>query len=181
MVCLSCQIVVEHELEKIGLTLITVSAGRAEVLEPVSVDQIRSLRIALIKAGLELIDDKKSILVQKIIHVITDMIQHSGGLVKVNFSDYLSDKLGLDYTYLANVFSETQGITVEHYIIINKIKLVKQLICHNELNLTEISWKLHYSSVAHLSTQFKKVTGVTPSYYKQITCNGPLQREMCEL
>ncbi|EHQ31211.1 transcriptional regulator, AraC family [Mucilaginibacter paludis DSM 18603] len=180
MVCLSCQIVVQYELERIGLTVIKVNAGGVEILEPVSTDQMQKFWVALIKAGLELMDDKKNILVEKIVSAISEMIQHPEGM-KINFSDYLSGKLNLDYTYLANVFSETQRIAIEHYIIINKIKRVKQLICNNELNLTEISWKLNYSSVAHLSTQFKKVTGITPSYYKHITCKGSLQFEMCEL
>ena len=94
------------------------------------------------------------------------MVHYSEYQLKTNFSDYLSSQLNFDYTYLANIFSENQGTTIEHFIILHKIQRIKELMENDELNLTEISWKLHYSSVAHLSTQFKKVTGVTPSYFK---------------
>jgi AraC-like DNA-binding protein len=157
---------VQDELEKLGLHCTSVALGSAETTEPVSNENVQSFKIALLKSGLELMDDRKSILVERIKHVIVELIHHSDDRLKINFSDYLSAKLNFDYTYLANVFSEHQGITIEYFIILNKIQLIKELIAYNELNLTEISWKLHYSSVAHLSTQFKKVTGVTPSHFK---------------
>lgn len=181
MVCQRCQMVVRYELEKLDINAIIVEAGKVEILEPISIEQIKQFKIALINAGLELIDNKKNILIERIINAISEMIQYSDDTVKINFSHYLSKKLNLDYTYLANIFSEIKGTTIEHYIIINKIQRVKQLICHSELNLTEISWKLHYSSVAHLSTQFKKVTGITPSQFKHVDCNSPFRSEMCEL
>ena len=140
--------------------------GSAETTDALSMAQIEEFKIALLKSGLELIDDKKSILIEKIKHVIVEMIYQSDVRLKMNFSDYLSERLNHDYTYLANIFSEHQSTTIEKYIILNKIELIKDLMAYNELSLTEISWKLHYSSVAHLSTQFKKVTGVTPSHFK---------------
>jgi len=174
MVCLRCLMVVKYEIEKLGLTCITVEMGWAETDEPISIEQISKIKAALLTAGLELIEDKKTILIEKIKNVISEMVNYSDHPLKTNFSYYLSEVLNLDYTYLANIFSEVQGSTIEHYIIMNKIRRVKELIRNRELNLTEISWKLHYSSVAHLSTQFKKVTGVTPSQFKYIECNLPL-------
>lgn len=181
MVCLRCQIVVKNELEKLGLCCTLVEAGKAETLGPISDEQLSLLKTALFNAGLELIDNKKNVLIEKIKHIILEMINYADRPLKTNFSDYLSEKLSHDYTYMANIFSETQGITIEHYIILNKIRRVKELLCYEDLNLTEISWKLHYSSVAHLSTQFKKVTGVTPSYFKHMVCNRQAPSEMCEL
>jgi len=177
----SCQMVVRYELEKLGINLMLVEPGRVELLEPISTQQMTSFKLALIKADLELIDTRKSVLVDKILNVISDLVNFSTIALKTNFSLYLSSKLKLDYTYMANVFSENQGITIEQFIIQSRIQRVKQLICHNDLSLTEISWMLHYSSVAHLSTQFKKVTGITPSQYKHVDCNGPLRPAMCEL
>jgi hypothetical protein len=171
MVCLSCRMVVRYELEKLGLNCIAVEEGKVEILEPVSIDQMNKFRIGLSNAGLELIDNKKGILIEKIINVITEMIQYSDDALKINFSYHLSKKLNLDYTYLANIFSEVQGTTIEQFVILNRVQMVKQLISNRELNLTEISWKLHYSSVAHLSTQFKKVTGITPSHFKHMEHN----------
>ncbi len=120
------------------------------------------------KWGLELMDDKKSMLIEKIKNVIIESIHYSDEQLQINFSNYLSEKLNYDYTYLANLFSEVEGTTIEHFIIGHKIERVKELIVYDELSLTEIAWKLHYSSIAHLSNQFKKITGLTPSYFKQL-------------
>lgn len=166
MVSLRCKLTVKFELEKLGLHCSLIEYGKVSIVESLSFEQIQNVRIALQRSGLELIDNKKSILVEKIKNIILEMVHHSTGPLKTNFSNYLSDKLNLDYTYLANVFSEVQGTTIENFIILNKIYRVKELIRYNELNLTEISMKMHYSSVAHLSNQFKKVTGVTPSHFK---------------
>ncbi|MDB4920689.1 MAG: Helix-turn-helix protein [Mucilaginibacter sp.] len=174
MVCIRCKMVVKHELENLGLFCLHVEIGRVEVEGTVSAVDIMKFKIALLGSGLELIYDKRSILVEKIKNIISEMVNYSDDPLKTNFSYYLSDKLSLDYTYLANVFSEHQGITIERFIIMNRIQKVKELICYNELNLTEISWKLHYSSVAHLSTQFKKITGITPSFYKHLECSNPV-------
>lgn len=181
MVCLRCRMVVKSELEKLGLYCISVEPGQVEVLGPLSDNQLRNFKVALLNAGLELIEDRKNILIERIKTTILAMIDDSEHPLKTNFSFYLSEVLNRDYTYLANVFSAVQGITIEHFIIANKIRRVKELICDKQLNLTEISWKLNYSSVAHLSTQFKKVTGVTPSHFKYIERADTLLPAMCEL
>jgi AraC-like DNA-binding protein len=173
--------VVKSELEKLGLYCITVASGYAEVLGPISANQLRNFKVALLYAGLELVEDRKNILIERIKSVVLDMIDKADHTLKTNFSFYLSKTLNLDYTYLANVFSVTEGITIEHYIIANKIRRVKEMICTGEYTLTEISWKLDYSSVAHLSTQFKKVTGITPSHFKHNECAGALLPVICEL
>ena len=168
MVSLRCKMVVEEELQKLGLKHAVVDLGVVEILEDISPKQREQLKISLLKSGLELLDDKRSILIEKIKNVITEMIHYTDEIPKVNYSDYISEKLGYDYTYLANTFSEVKGITIQQFIILNKIEKVKELLLYNELNLTEISRKLHYSSVAHLSNQFKKITGLTPTFYKGI-------------
>ncbi|MDB5005625.1 MAG: Helix-turn-helix protein [Mucilaginibacter sp.] len=160
--------IVRLELEKLGLHCMLIELGKVETMGTITSEQIENIRAALFPYGLYLMDDKKSILIEKIKNVIVEMVHYSETQLRTNFSEYLSEKLDLDYTYLANIFSETLGITIEHFIILHKIQRVKELIGYNELNLTEISWKLHYSSVAHLSTQFKKVTGVTPSFFKHL-------------
>jgi len=168
MVCIRCKMVVKAELEKLGLHYIVVELGEAEIMEDISEQQHDRFKEALLKSGLELLDDKKSVLIQKIKNVIVELIHYSEEPLAINFSDHLSQKLNHNYTYLANLFSEVQGTTIEKFIIAHKIERVKELLVYNELNLTEIAYKLHYSSVAHLSAQFKKVTGLTPSHFKQL-------------
>ena len=168
MVSLRCIMMVKEELNKLGLHYVIVELGTVEILEDITQEQHGLLKINLQKSGLELLDDKKSILIEKIKAVIIEMIHYADELPKVNYSDYISEKLHYDYTYLANVFSEVRGITIQQFIIIHKIEKVKELLLYDELNLTEISYKLHYSSVAHLSNQFKKVTGLSPSFYRQL-------------
>ncbi|WP_277487631.1 helix-turn-helix domain-containing protein [Catalinimonas alkaloidigena] len=168
MVSLRCKMIVKEELNKLGLHFIIVDLGMVEILEDISNEQREQLKKNLLKSGLELLDDKKSILIEKIKNVIIEMIHYSEALPKVNYSDYISEKLDYDYTYLANTFSEVKGITIQQFIIMHKIERVKELLLYEELNLTEISFQLHYSSVAHLSNQFKKITGLTPSYYKKL-------------
>ena len=168
MVSLRCKMVVKQELEKLGLHYVNVDLGTIEILEDMTDFQREQLRKNLKRFGLELIDDKRKIIIEKIKSLIIEMIHYSEELPKVNYSDYISEKLGYDYTYLANTFSEVKGITIQQFIIINKIERVKELLLYDELNLTEISYKLHYSSVSHLSNQFKKITGLTPSYYKKL-------------
>lgn len=126
------------------------------------------LRAGLLRAGLELLGDKKSILIEKIKNIIIEMIHYSEELPKTNFSDYISEKLRYDYTYLSNVFTEVKGMTIQHFIILNKIERTKELLLYNEMNLTEISYALHYSSVAHLSNQFKKITGLSPTFFRKL-------------
>ena len=159
---------VTHELEKLGLSHISIGLGMIEIKEDITDLQKEKLKLNLAMSGLELMDDKKSILIDRIKNVIIEMIHYSDEAPKVNYSDYISEKLGYDYTYLSNLFSEVKGITIQHFIIKHKIEKAKELILYDELNLTEISYRLHYSSVAHLSNQFKKVTGHSPSYYKKL-------------
>ena len=168
MVSLRCKMVVMEELKKLGLIHFTVDLGMIETLEDITQEQLEQLRRNLLKSGLELLDNKKIILIEKIKNVITEMIHYSDEFPKVNYSDYISEKLGYNYTYLANTFSEVQGVTMQQFIIFHKIERVKELILYDELNLTQISRKLHYSSPAHMSTQFKKITGLTPSFYKKM-------------
>jgi len=168
MVSLRCKMLVKDELEKLGLHYVLVDLGMVEIMENITPEQHKQLAENLLRSGLELLDDKKSILIEKIKSVIIEMIHYSDELPTINYSDYIAEKLGYDYTYLANTFSEVKGITIQHFIIIHKIEKVKELLLYDELNLTEIAFKLHYSSVAHLSNQFKKITGLTPSFYKQL-------------
>jgi len=160
--------VVKDELTKMGLHYTTVELGEAEIMENISADQHDQIKTALLKSGLELMDDKKSVLIQKIKNVIVELVHYSEDPLTIKFSEYLSQKLHHDYTYLANLFSEVQGITIEKFFIAHKIERVKELLVYDELNLTEIAYHMHYSSVAHLSAQFKKVTGLTPSYFKKL-------------
>ena len=168
MVCIRCKMVVKSELEKLGLHYTTVELGEAETLEPISEDQMQRLDIGLRKTGLELMDDKKSILVEKIKTIIIEMVHYEEDPIKVNLSDFLSEKLNHPYSFLANLFSEVKGTTIEQFYLSHKIEKVKELLVYDELNLTEIAYKLHYSSVAHLSNQFKKMTGLTPSHFKNL-------------
>jgi len=168
MVSLRCKMVVKDELKKVGLHYVNVDLGTIEILEDITDFQRDALRKNLKRYGLELLDDRKKIIIEKIKSIIIEMIHYSDEMPKVNYSDYISEKLGYDYTYLSNTFSEVKGITIQHFIIINKIERIKELLLYDELNLTEISYLLHYSSVSHLSNQFKKITGLTPSYYKKL-------------
>lgn len=166
MVSLRCKILVKQELKNLGIHYSSVDLGLVEIIGEITEDKRNKLKAALLKSGLELIDDKKSILIEKIKIIITKMIHYNEELPKVKYSEYISNIMGYDYTYLANVFSEVEGITIEHYIIAHKIEKVKELLIYDELNLSEISYSMNYSSVSHLSTQFKKVTGLTPTYFK---------------
>jgi AraC-like DNA-binding protein len=168
MVSLRCKMVVQQELELMGLRHGVIDLGVVEIIDEMSNEQRSMLRRNLLKSGLELMDDKRNILIEKIRNVITEMIHYSDEVPNTNYSTLISEKLGYDYTYLSNIFSEVKGITIQQFIINNKIERVKELLLYDELNLTEISYKLHYSSVAHLSNQFKKVTGLTPSFFKQL-------------
>jgi AraC-like DNA-binding protein len=160
--------VVRDELTKLGLHPVNVDLGVVEVLESISQDQREKLKMNLAMSGLELLDDKKSVIIERIKNVIVEMVHYSEELPKVNYSEYISNKLNYDYTYLSNLFSEVKGITIQHFIIIHKIERVKELLLYDQLNLTEISYLMQYSSVAHLSNQFKKVTGLSPSFYKRM-------------
>lgn len=159
---------VKSELEKLGLHFSTIELGMVETNENISNQQKQELKSNLAMSGLELLDDKKSILINKIRNLIIEMIHYTDEMPKINYSEYISERLGYDYTYLSNMFSEVDGVTIQQFIIKHKIERAKELILYEELNLTEISFKLHYSSVAHFSNQFKKETGQTPSFYKKL-------------
>ncbi len=168
MVSLRCKMVVKEELKKLGLHFIVVDLGEIEIMEDMTDSQHDALKTALLDSGLELMDDKRAVLIEKITNVIVEMVHYDDELPKVNYSDYISEKLHYDYTYLSNLFSEIKGMTIQQFIILHKIERVKELMMYDELNLTEISYRLQYSSVAHLSNQFKKITGLTPSQYKML-------------
>jgi len=159
---------VKAELEKLGIRYKTVELGEAELEENISEEQRNLLNSALKKSGIELMEDKKSILIQQIKNIIVEQVHYTEEPLEINFSVYLSQKLQYDYTYLANLFSESQGITLEHYHIIHKIERVKELLVYDELNISEIASKMNYSSTAHLSSQFKKITGLSPSFFKKL-------------
>jgi YesN/AraC family two-component response regulator len=167
MVSLRCKIIVKNEFDKLGIPYNRVELGFVETKFDLVGEQLEALSASLRKVGLELLDDRKTILMEKIKNVIIEMVHYSEEVPKVNFSVFISEKLGYDYTYLSNVFSEVYGITIQQFIIIHKVERVKELILYGELNLTEISYKVSYSSVSHLSNQFKKVTGLSPSYFKK--------------
>ncbi len=160
--------IVRSELEDLGLHPTVLELGEVEVLETPTKEQLDKLKAALASSGLELMEDKKSQIIERIKTIIIEMIHYSEEPLATNFSDFLSKELHYDYRYLSTLFSEVKGTTIEHYIISHKIERAKELIIYNELNLTEIAYKLHYSSVAHLSNQFKKVTGLTPSFFKKM-------------
>lgn len=168
MVSLRCKMLVKSELEKLGIDYQSVDLGMVEIRGKITERQREKFGKNLKRSGLELLDDKKNILVEKIKAVIVEMIHYSDEVPKMNDSDYISEKLGYDYTYLSNIFSEVKGITIQQYVIMHKIEKVKELLLYDELTLTEIAYRLHYSSVAHLSNQFKKVTGLTPTYFKEV-------------
>jgi AraC-like DNA-binding protein len=159
---------VKEALRLLKLHFIVVDLGEVEIMEDVTALQRIQLRELLLVSGLELMDDKRAVLIEKIKNAIIEMVHHTEEVIKVNFSEFLSDKLKYDYTYLANLFSEVQGTTIEQFIIFHKVERIKELIIYGEYNITEIAWKMNYSSVAHLSNQFKKVTGLSPSHFKQL-------------
>lgn len=168
MVSNRCKLAVKEVLRSLGLHFIVVDLGEVEIMETLTIEQREELKIALSSSGLELMDDKRAVLIEKIKNAIVEMVHHTNEAVKVNFSDYLSEKLNHDYTYLANLFSEVQGTSIEQFIISHKIERIKELIIYDELSITEIAWQMNYSSVAHLSNQFKKMTGLSPIHFKQL-------------
>ena len=168
MVSNRCKILVKDILKELDLSYILADLGEVEIMGNLTIEKRGLLKNALVESGLDLVDDKKSILIEKIKNIIIQMIHHSDDDIKINFSDYLSEKLNLNYTYLANLFSESQGTTIEHFVINQKVEKIKELMIYGEFKITEIAIKMNYSSVAHLSSQFKKVTGLSPSHFKQL-------------
>lgn len=168
MVCIRCKMVVASELEKLGWDYSSLTIGEVVTKKNLSEDEKSVFDLALRKSGLELMSDRKSQLIEKVKNIIVELIHYSEEELVINFSDYLSEKMDLNYTYIANLFSEVTGTTVQQFIIKNKIERAKELLVYDELSLSEIAWKLHYSSVQHLSNQFKKITGLTPSHFKEL-------------
>lgn len=170
MVSLRCKALVEEELKRLGLgsKRVIVDIGMVDILEDITEEQKEAFRSNLLKSGMEVLDEKRSELIEKIKDVIVDMIYNQEERSKVNYSDYIAEKIGLDYTYLSGLFSEVKGTTIQQFIIWHKIERAKEMLLYGDYSLTEIAHRLHYSSVAHLSGQFKKVTGLSSSYYKQI-------------
>ena len=168
MVSTRCKIAVKEVFRNLGLVYSNVELGEVEIAEILTDEKLKDLKISLLNIGFELIEDRRAILIERIKNIVIDMVHHSDSQIKINFSDYLSEKLKYDYTYMANVFSEEQGVSIEQFIISHKVERIKEYIIYDELNMTEIAFKMNYSSVAHLSGQFKKVTGLTPSYFKKL-------------
>jgi AraC-like DNA-binding protein len=168
MVSARCKLVVKDALQQAGIIFGDIRLGEVDILSAISDEQKNKLTYSLSQSGLELMEDKRNILAEKIKNTIIEMVHYSDEVIKVNFSIYLSERLNHDYTYMSNLFSEIQGITIEQFIISHKVERIKELIIYGELNITEIAWKMNYSSVAHLSNQFKKATGLSPSQFKQL-------------
>ena len=168
MVSLRCKMVVKAVLEQMNIMYRTLELGEVDVLQDITPEQHEELKKNLSVSGLELMDDKKAILIERIKNLVVEIVHYSDELPQMNNSDFLAEKLGYNYTYLAELFAEVTGTTISHFIIAHKIERAKELLIYDELSLTEISYSLNYSSVAHLSNQFKKVTGLTPSFFKQL-------------
>ncbi len=168
MVSLRCKMIVKSELDRLGLEYNIVELGEVEIKHDIPIELLEELKLSLLRSGLEIMEDKKSILIEKIKNLIVELIHYNDELPKINYSAYLAEKLNYDYNYLSNLFSEVKGITIEHFIIAHKIERAKELLIYNQLTLTEIADLLHYSSVSHLSNQFKKVTGLTPTFFKKM-------------
>ena len=168
MVSARCKLAVKEQLKKLGLHFILVELGEVDIMEDISGSQMDLLKAALISIGFDLIDDRRSVLIEKIKHIIIDMVHNTDERIKTKFSNYLSEKLNHDYTYMSNLFSDVHGTTIAQFIISHKVERIKELIIYDELTISEIAWKMNYSSVAHLSNQFKKITGLSPSHFKQL-------------
>lgn len=168
MVCNRCIMVVQQELEKLGLDVKSVTLGEVTLGKEPTAEEKKHIDEVLIPLGFQVIDDKKSRIIEKIKNIIIDLVHHHDNDTKTNLSERLSRELHHDYNYLSNLFSEVEGTTIEKYFIAQKIEKVKELLVYDELSLSEIAFRLNYSSVAYLSNQFKKVTGLTPSHFKQI-------------
>lgn len=178
MVSQRCKLLVKEELKKLGIDFMVVDLGVIETFENISTMQLEILREKLKSAGLELLDDKRVILVESIKKELIEFIQNESEDSKLKYSDFISEKFGYEYTYLANLFSEVEKMTIQQFMIVNKIERVKELILFDKLlSFNEIAYQMRYSSPAHLSNQFKRITGQTPSYYKEIAFKKSLNTE----
>jgi AraC family transcriptional regulator len=172
MVCQRCIMVVKQELEKNGLTAESVQLGEITFKDELPDDQITLLKKSLSTYGFEVLDDKKAMIIEKVKNIIVGIIHSSDEVdIKRNFSDIIAQQIPIDYNYISSIFSTTEGTTIEQFIILQRIERVKELLVYNELSLSEIAYKLGYSNVQHLSNQFKKITGLTPSHFKLIKDN----------
>jgi AraC-like DNA-binding protein len=169
MVCIRCKIILKYELEKLGLHYVKIELGEAEIIEDLSREQRDNLNISLKNIGFELVEDKKNILAEKVKTAIIDLVHYSDNQIKINLSDYLSEKFYFNYSYLSALFTEFMGTTIENFYLAQRLERVKELMMVEKLNLSDIAYKLHYSSVAHLSNQFKKMTGLTTSQYRSLS------------
>ncbi|MGM8360428.1 helix-turn-helix domain-containing protein [Flavobacterium sp. ARAG 55.4] len=168
MVCSRCEMAVKTVFEKIEIPILSMQLGQVEISKELSETQKHLLSEDLKDLGFELLDDKISKTIERIKNLIVTLVHYQNEKLKVNLSGYIVDDLKQDYSALSNLFSETEGITIEHYFIAQKIEKVKELLIYNELSLSQIAFQLNYSSVAHLSNQFKKTTGITPTQFKQL-------------
>jgi len=168
MVCSRCKMVVKSELQKLGLYPISVELGEVEIESSIDNEKKKSIKATLAKFGFQLLENKKSIVIEKVKNAIIDLVHNKNNELSINLSDYLSKLLLQEYSSISTLFSEVEGVTIEQYFIAQKIERVKELLVYNELTLSEIAFQLNYSSTAHLSNQFKKFTGFTPSYFKQL-------------
>lgn len=169
MVSLRCKLMVKLELEKLGIAFKYIELGEVKLVNSLSAIKIQNLKISLHKSGLEIMENKETMMIEKIINIIIEMVHYSNELPPVTFSTFLQKKMKLDYHKMAGIFSKTKGVTIEHFIIKHKIEKVKELITYDKLNLTEISYMMKYSSLAHLSRQFKQITGLTPTFFKSLS------------
>ena len=168
MVCSRCKMAVKAQIEKAGLVSLSIELGEVEIAKAPTKEQAAQLKISLQLLGFELMDNKKIQTIEKIKNAIVTLVHHSDEHIKTNLSSFISSQLHMDYTYLSNLFSETEGTTIEKYFIAHKIEKVKELLVYDELSLSEIADRLGYSSVAYLSNQFKKITGLTPTYFRSL-------------
>lgn len=168
MACKSCKVVVKNALDELNLTAIKIELGEIETHEDVTDNQKKKLNSIIKKAGLELLEKKQGLLIEKIRKVVVDYVYNSDVKPQKKFSVLLSEQLGYSYAYLTNFFSEVEAATIEQYVILLKVERIKELIILEEFSISQIANKLHYSSTAHLSNQFKKATGLTPSHFKKL-------------
>jgi len=179
MVSNRCKMVVREELTKLGLHFLIVELGEVEIMEDISAELRQQLKINLRNSGLELMEDKRAALIEKIKNIIIEMVQNPGE-IKIKISDLLSEKLHHNYGYLSNLFSEVQGMSIQHFIMLYKVERIKELMRYDDPSITEIAYKMNYSSVGHLSNQFKKITGLSPGHFKELKDKGRIQSEEIE-
>jgi len=168
MVCNRCKMVVKSELEQLGLFPLAVELGEVTLKNDLTEEDKKRVNDRFIELGFELIDDKKSRLIERVKNLVVELVHHSEENLNMNVSEYLVQHIPVEYKYLSNLFSEVEGTTIEKFYIAQRIERVKELLVYDELSLSQIADQMGYSSVAYLSTQFKKVVGLTPSHFKSV-------------